>query len=193
MRKLIFFIISLAMVVKADSKQLSQYKNEVERPRPRNPDCFIVGRCVKSLNVDESFEKNEIDCLKLCKSNKECSWFSFKYENNFCELMNNCTQLEETNLWISGSSSCTMPQCWIRGKCLGTVYHSEMTENGNACLALCKSNAGCAWFTFFGEFSECVLYQDCQSFDESCSRCVSGERNCLMEEKPLGLKFVPLS
>ena len=182
MKAFIFLFVSFSMV---KTQELLKFRDKVDPIR--NPACFTEGRCTKSFNVGESNEQNEIECLKFCKTNPECGWFSFKYENNFCELLNNCTQLEETNSWISGSGNCRIPECWINGKCLGTIYHSEKTKNQNDCLDLCKSVPDCSWFTFYEEFLECVLYLDCRSIDETCNRCVSGEHSCLKEEKPSGL------
>jgi len=187
MKTLTFFCTSFVTFLFINAQNNNIFKNGIDPVR--NPVCFIEGRCTESQNVGESREQNEIDCLKFCKSNPECAWFSFKYENNFCELLNNCTQLLETSLWISGSGSCRIPECWINGKCLGTVYYSETIKNKNDCLFLCKADNKCTWFTFFEEFSECVLYHDCPSIDETCDRCVSGEHSCLKEEKPTGLTF----
>jgi len=154
----------------------------------RDPQCFIEGRCIESQHVDVQISKNEIECLEICKSNERCNWFSFKPESNFCDLLDNCTQLEDTNLFISGSRNCKAPGCWINGECLGTLFHSETTRNKLECLHLCKSDEECNWFTFYEVFYECVLYRDCPTIDETCSRCFSGEHSCVEEEKPQGTK-----
>jgi hypothetical protein len=187
MKSFTFFFISIATLLVIVVKHIQAFSDETD-PK-RNPVCFMEGRCTRSQNVGESYKQNEIECLKFCKSNRDCAWFSFKYENNFCELLNNCTQLEETTSWISGSGSCRIPECWINGKCLGTIYHSEKTKNQNECLDFCKSVHDCNWFTFYEEFSECVLYLDCPSIDETCNRCVSGEYSCLKKETSSGVKI----
>ncbi len=186
MDNFIFFLASFVtlLMTKVGGKETNQFRTEIDPLR--NPVCFFVGHCIKSQTVGESIQKNEIDCLELCKSTPGCAWFSFKYENNFCELLDNCIELDLTNFWISGSGSCRIPECWINGKCLGSVYYSGKTQNKNDCLALCKSYSECSWFTFYEEDSNCVLYLDCPSIDETCTRCVSGEHSCVMDDKLSG-------
>lgn len=35
-------------------------------------------------------------CLEKCKANSDCAWFTFYHTNNYCHLMSNCNNLEET-------------------------------------------------------------------------------------------------
>lgn len=43
---------------------------------------------------------------------------------------------------------------------------------------LFRSQAGCRWFTFYEIGSECILFKNCATLDQSCQECVSGERRC---------------
>ena len=183
-----FFLISFVtlLLTQVEAKEINQFRNEIDPLR--NPVCFFFGYCTKSQIIVESNEKNEVDCLKLCKSSPGCAWFSYQYKSNLCQLLDNCIEVEITNFWISGSGSCRVPECWISGKCLGRVYYSGKTQTKNDCLALCKSYSECSWFTFSEEDSNCVLYLDCPSIDETCAKCVSGEHSCIMDDKPSGNK-----
>ena len=75
---------------------------------PRNPICNVPGECSGSTLVGLTFPQNVKECLKDCKDNKECLYFTYhedgkKYCNQFdgCEIFaTNCTKC-----W-SGEVSC---------------------------------------------------------------------------------------
>jgi hypothetical protein len=157
--------------------------DEEEDPAPLK--CFVDGRCDNSQHVDGSLSANEIECLKSCKLNDDCGWFSYDYESKFCEAFANCSRLDTTSgHWISGEAECDLPQCWIQGECLGLTHDQKKVGSEEECLDLCKSDPACFWFTFFKAPTECVLYSNCPTLDNTCLDCVSGQRSCIVDTKP---------
>ena len=75
---------------------------------PRKPVCNVPGECSGSTLVGLTFPQNVKECLKHCKDNKECLYFTYyedgkKYCNQFdgCEIFaTNCTKC------VSGEVSC---------------------------------------------------------------------------------------
>ena len=39
----------------------------------------------------------------------------------------------------------------------------------------------CSHYTFETKYGHCVLFEDCESHDETCDTCKTGERNCLAQ------------
>ena len=66
----------------------------------------------------------------------------------------------------------------VSGECDGIVDHFEESNTVEECHQFCKSNLGCRWFTFSPLTSACFLFQSCDSIDEECEECISGERRC---------------
>ena len=85
---------------------------------------------------------------------------------------------------LSGQRDCIpdAPVCFVDGECEGVVDHVEVAPSAEACLDLCNSTFGCRWFTFYGDESECNLFESCPTLDElACYDCISGERRCADE------------
>jgi len=61
------------------------------------------------------------------------------------------------------------------------------TSEGNVpsetlCLQLCKESKRCRWITYHNEESFCLLFEDCQTLDDSePDKYVSSERRCELE------------
>jgi len=74
------------------------------------------------------------------------------------------------------------PQCDLQGRCVGNVLHVNEVQTAKECLNNCKATDGCRWFSFVptntSVMSSCILYHDCNTLDEDCQGCVSGERRC---------------
>ena len=49
-----------------------------------------------------------MECLKTCKLNPDCNWFSFDFESQFCEALANCSSFDTTKLWIRGEATCDL-------------------------------------------------------------------------------------
>ncbi len=70
---------------------------------------------------------------------------------------------------------------FFQGNCVGIDFLTEKIPTAQDCLQLCNSTSGCRWFTFYQSVSECILFRNCPTIDESCEDCVSGERQCIDE------------
>lgn len=75
-------------------------------------------------------------------------------------------------------------QCFKKGECthsyqiLGKVINNEYL-----CRKECQLNPSCRWFTYFEKSNYCQLYENCAKLNEqSCSNCLSGEKECLTRE-----------
>lgn len=77
-----------------------------------------------------------------------------------------------------------MATCWVQGECNGIVDFIDEQPSAIDCLLLCNSTFGCRWFTYHLPSSECLLYLNCLTIDESCEDCISGERRCINEPTP---------
>ena len=51
-------------------------------------------------------------------------------------------------------------------------------DTAEECLAECKSQPGCEWFSFSNTVGICALYRTCDTLDQGCPDCVSGENEC---------------
>ena len=126
---------------------------------------------------------NQTECVELCKSKPVCNWFTFSSQGNSCHLFKNCfsLDLEICPDCRSSQINCveTKPKCNIQGECTGkTIEHNELADTAEGCLMLCKSTSTCKWFTFYKQFSKCVLFKSCYKIDSSCKTCISGEISC---------------
>ena len=62
--------------------------------------------------------------------------------------------------------------------------HNEVdVQSQEDCLKLCQNFEECNWFTFLKGSSSCFLMAACQSIDESCQDCTSGESRCQEPEE----------
>ena len=49
------------------------------------------------------------------------------------------------------------------------------------CALACGMEDDCEYYTFEEKYGHCVLYEDCDSYDDTCETCKSGERPCLVQ------------
>ncbi len=87
------------------------------------------------------------------------------------------------------------PTCWVQGECEGLIDHTEEDiASREDCLQLCKSTLGCKWFTYQTPpksiSATCIIYHECETIDESCTTCVSGQRRCKKETGKIKQKWV---
>ena len=68
-------------------------------------------------------------------------------------------------------------ECFVAGECQKSSFiGSEVSSDEFACLGLCKSTAGCNWFTFFPSTGFCQLFEDCAELNSDiCPDCISGD------------------
>ncbi len=119
----------------------------------------------------------------------ECAWLTYYPHTSYCQLLSNCSGLETEHCQdcISAKWDCRSekPTCRVKGECLGIVDHVEEVQSVEDCLQRCNSTFGCAWFTYYVTASECLLFKNCPSIDESREDCISGERRCI-DDLPQG-------
>ena len=67
-------------------------------------ECSVQGSCIGTL-VDLIAPVTDAgNCLSVCQSNPNCQWFSFDTSDNFCFLMSDCDEIDES------CASCTSGQ-----------------------------------------------------------------------------------
>ena len=101
---------------------------------PRNPICNVPGECSGSTLVGLTFPQNVKECLKDCKDNKECLYFTYHEEGKkYCNQFDGCRRFA-TNCTkcVIGEVSCPddiqivddrQYQCNLTGMCL--VSHTS--------------------------------------------------------------------
>jgi len=71
----------------------------------------------------------------------------------------------------------------ISGECIGQFLHAEIdVPSQEDCLNICKEFQRCNWFTYIQSSLSCLLFSDCQTLDETCLDCISGESRCTMPD-----------
>ena len=58
------------------------------------------------------------------------------------------------------------------------MVHVESQPSREDCLDSCKRNTNCQWFTYDLTTKICLLMASCDTVDESCEDCFSGEARC---------------
>ena len=80
----------------------------------------FLGQCTASHKVDTFKTGNEFECLKHCKSNEDCEWFTFYKSLGLCENLKSCEIIDSEGCsdCLSGHKQCFVqePVCWVTGK-----------------------------------------------------------------------------
>jgi hypothetical protein len=72
----------------------------------------------------------------------------------------------------------------IIGECIGNRLHvAEEIPSQEDCLNVCQQTENCKWFTFIQTSQTCLLFTDCETLDETCAECTSGQSRCQVEEE----------
>ena len=94
----------------------------------RDLQCFLPGECTNGTLLTAQASTNEYECLDLCKSQPNCTWFTFNPESNACLLYENCDSMDEAlcSVCLSGQMECSAPEptCWVQGYCHGQVLYT---------------------------------------------------------------------
>ena len=69
-------------------------------------------------------------------------------------------------------------QCYVNGEVFGTFNNVHSSSSYNECLNYCQKESSCTCFTYYEDTKECVEFSNCFSLDETCSTCLSGEKEC---------------
>ncbi len=108
----------------------------------QNEDCWTSGACTESPLIDETATEDPEGCEKYCKDNPDCIWFTFYDQTGICTLLTGCKLLTaDFPGAISGQSKCGgMPDCYLTGRCTGTLTGVFKAETPEACLEICQAN-----------------------------------------------------
>ncbi|TRY74816.1 hypothetical protein TCAL_05662 [Tigriopus californicus] len=151
---------------------------------PAEAQCWVVGECLGS-NMGVTFTDNKEDCLKACQEATNCEWFTWHSDSKLCNKFSTCPTLDDScTTCISGENECESDpgsdfQCNVEGECYGDILGTFPNIDGDDCLAECKKNSQCKWYTYYVTQKACLLFGSCDFQAGSCSsQCVSGEQGC---------------
>lgn len=71
--------------------------------------------------------------------------------------------------------------CFVGGECVEPeLVGATETDNAQDCLDFCKTQAGCNYFTWYGDQGGiCMLSADCPSVSQgACNDCYAGSVTC---------------
>eukprot|EP00095_Tigriopus_kingsejongensis_P009905 maker-scaffold470_size172058-snap-gene-0.38 protein:Tk09905 transcript:maker-scaffold470_size172058-snap-gene-0.38-mRNA-1 annotation:"hypothetical protein" len=114
-----------------------------------------------------------------------CEWFTWHSNSELCNMVSGCSTLDDScTTCTSGENECQVDpgsdfQCGVEGECLGSILDTFSDVDVDACLAGCKDNSKCTWYTYYPDRKVCILFQECTFKPGPCSNdCVSGEQGC---------------
>jgi hypothetical protein len=141
--------------------------------------CDVPGRCHAIPSANSVVDHADACLTEACQPDPDCEWWTFDASTNICTTFADCPSLDECASCVSGEDDCQVfeAQCFVPGRCLEVPIHNEVDDDQYACLAACKNNADCEWFSFDSSTGICSFYEACSSRD-SCLTCVSGENEC---------------
>lgn len=68
--------------------------------------CDVHGLCMGNI-IDSSIENSKHECLKSCKINDDCHWYSYGKKLKTCLLFSTCPALNENEVdYVSGQAEC---------------------------------------------------------------------------------------
>ena len=107
-----------------------------------NEDCWTSGACTESPMIGETSADNPLACENFCKMNPDCAWFTYYASTGICTALTGCKLLTaDFPEAISGDSKCGgQPDCFLTGRCTGTLTGVFKAETPEACLKICQSN-----------------------------------------------------
>ena len=88
--------------------------------------CFVSGECTFSQHLELFTSKDEFECLGSCKTNSNCTWFTYYPASSSCQLFSNCKNVDDAFCTDcqSGQKECQVPEpvCWVQG-----IYLKKIT------------------------------------------------------------------
>ncbi len=84
------------------------------------PECFEEGECTQSLFVGSYGAQDAQECLEVCKSDKNCLFFTFYGDEEECTNFSNCEVFSNDTCsnCVSGASTCEGKKI-MNLKCVG--------------------------------------------------------------------------
>ena len=159
-----------------------------EEPVEPPTGCDLEGKCEGTFISGQAGIDKE-GCVENCQIITDCNFWTHDSIQSLCYLFADCPSLDEScSECVSGQRNCTQEPidpptgCDLDGKCDGTTVNYKLTDDRDACVLFCQSNADCAFWTYDSAQTLCYLFSDCPVLDETCLACVSGERECPVGE-----------
>ena len=84
-------------------------------------------------------------------------------------------------------------ECDIPGICVNSVLVEIVHPiySNSDCIDSCLINDQCNWCTFESDFTQCILYADCNKIDPSqCTNCLTNQKECGIDCDLSGLCLV---
>ena len=82
-----------------------------------------------------------------------------------------------TLLFLETNSTCNK-----KGECLGNgLLTIKFPKDYRNCQKKCQNTTNCVWFTYY-EDGHCDLFEECKEFSTNCSKCMSGEVSCPIDD-----------
>ena len=139
-------------------------------------DNCVIGKVIKSIrNTDLP------TCLSKCNSLSSCNWFSHFSRTKICQLIGHKdSELQEEGKCTSGQRGCQglgQIQCGIPKLCDGRPISEAYVSSAEKCLATCKGNQACKWFSFLSDRFKCIMFESCENPIDT-DNVVSGQRRC---------------
>ena len=83
-----------------------------------------------------------------------------------------------TVLFLETNSTCNK-----KGECLGDgLLTIKFPKDYKDCQNICQNTTNCVWFTYYEDGSSCDLFEECKEFSTNCSKCMSGEVSCPIDD-----------
>ena len=142
--------------------------------------CNIPGQCQNAQISHLITTSTQLQCLERCLGYDDCKWYTFKYREDElnCELFRTCESVGTCfGGCVSGQNTCPTDNCETGGFCLGIVITSLYTDR-RYCDSYCQNEPGCKYYSHSTKNSDCYLFQDCPSIDETLVEFETSQVGC---------------
>ena len=141
-------------------------------------DCRIPGECETGFFLGSEVQETYRDCLNDCKTTENCNWFTHFASAKQCKYYRDCPTLDTTECsdCYTGEATCPDAMCSLPGFCQGASVGDTKANSEEHCQKDCFDTGNCTWYSFYPDFSDCILHSECEPQESSSS--VYGERDC---------------
>ena len=146
-------------------------------PYAKAQTCHIPGECVAGFFLGAEVKASYSECLDACKSYENCQWISYYESTQECVYYVDCQSISNDGCFdcTTGEATCPSILCGQPGICQGNLVGQEEASSELECQEYCSKNEQCQWYTYYQDFSDCILTADCFPYDSPTS--VYGEKN----------------
>ena len=141
--------------------------------------CYVHGQC-QGFSLDFSAQYGAEGCHAFCGKLDGCNWWSWDRALSLCLAFENCTLSggPVSEDCIMGEKLCQARDCHQQHKCKGHFVDSFVISHIEDCIAVCNYHDNCNWYTLEKIHNYCMLYEDCNLHNESCTACATGSKSC---------------